>query len=107
VLLGALREFEATEDVLELEPGDTLLLYTDGVTDTPGEGRRFGYERLMDIMRAAGPEPASVLEAIDHALGEFQVGSAVDDRAMLVLRYTGDRTPALKLTPGKPILRSS
>jgi PAS domain S-box-containing protein len=106
VLLGAVSDFEADEDELELEPGDTLLLYTDGVTDTPGEADRFGHERLMEIMLEAGPEPERVIERIVGALREFQVGSTVDDRAMLVLRYTGDRTAALKVSSGRPILRS-
>ena len=30
------------EHTVELEPGDTVVLYTDGVTDTPGETDRFG-----------------------------------------------------------------
>jgi PAS domain S-box-containing protein len=107
VLLGALGEFEGEEETLELAPGDTLMLYTDGVTDTPGVTDRFGHERLMAIMRDAGPTPNDVLERVDAALRDFQAGSAVDDRAMLVLRYSGALTPALKLSQGRPILRSS
>jgi serine phosphatase RsbU (regulator of sigma subunit) len=92
VLLGALREFEATEDAFELEPGDTLLLYTDGVTDTPGAGERFGHRRLMEILRAGDPDPERVLERVERALSEFQQSRATtDDRALLVLRYTGAR----------------
>ena len=106
-LLGAIEGFEAGEVELDLEAGDTLLLYTDGVTDTPGEHDRFGHVRLMEILRAAGPEPASVLERVETALREFQTGSAIDDRAILVLRYAGDRSPALKIRSGKPILRST
>jgi PAS domain S-box-containing protein len=106
-LLGALENFEAEEAELELETGDTLLLYTDGVTDTPGEHDRFGHVRLMDIMRAAEPDPATVLERVEAALREFQTGSAVDDRAILVLRFAGERTPALKIRSTRPILRSS
>jgi GAF domain-containing protein len=93
VLLGAVSEFDAEEDVLEIEPGDTLLLYTDGVTDTPGAEERFGHQRLMEILAEPESEPARVLERIERALRDFQSGSAVDDRAMLVLRYTGDRAP--------------
>ncbi len=106
-LLGAIDGWEAEELELELESGDTLLLYTDGVTDTPGEHDRFGHVRLMEILRAAGPEPATVLEHVERALREFQTGSAIDDRAILVLRYAGDRSPALKIRSGKPILRST
>jgi sigma-B regulation protein RsbU (phosphoserine phosphatase) len=106
-LLGAIDEFEAEQVELQLEAGDTLLLYTDGVTDTPGEHERFGHLRLMEILRYAGPEPAAILEDVERALREFQTGSAVDDRAILVLRFVGDRTPALKIRASKPILRSS
>ncbi len=106
-LLGAIDRFEAEETELDLESGDILLLYTDGVTDTPGEHDRFGHVRLMEILRAAGPEPATVLEHVENALREFQTGSAIDDRAILVLRYAGDRSPALKIRSGKPILRST
>jgi hypothetical protein len=63
--------------------------------------------RLMEILQAAGPDPATVLEHVETALREFQTGSAVDDRAILVLRYVGDRTPALKIPATKPILRST
>jgi serine phosphatase RsbU (regulator of sigma subunit) len=106
-LLGAIDRFEAEETELELETGDILLLYTDGVTDTPGERDRFGHVRLMEILRGAGPEPAAVLDDVERALREFQTGSAIDDRAILVLRYAGDRSPALKIRSGKPILRST
>jgi len=105
-LLGAIDEFEAEETVLDLETGDTLLLYTDGVTDTPGERDRFGHVRLMQILRDSEADPATVLEHVERALREFQTGSAVDDRAILVLRFTGVRTPALKVRSAKPMLGS-
>ena len=71
-----------------------MLLYTDGVTDTPGAGDRFGHERLSAILqRRARSETGEVLERIEAALREFQAGTAVDDRAMLVLRFTGERKP--------------
>src|SRR4051812_45305589 len=101
-LLGAIEEFQAEELELDLQIGDTLLLYTDGVTDTPGERDRFGHLRLMEILRAAGPDPAAILEDVENALREFQTGSAVDDGAILVPRFAGDRAPALKIRPPKP-----
>jgi PAS domain S-box-containing protein len=109
VLLGAVAEIDVSEYAFELEPGDIMLLYTDGVTDTPGEGERFGHRRLMKILGTGEPDPGRVLDRIERALGEFQTGSAMDDRAMLVLRYTGDREPVaggLSRSSSRPQSRS-
>jgi PAS domain S-box-containing protein len=89
VLLGAIAGQSYAEHSVTAQPGDTLLLYTDGVTDTPGAGGRFGHERLAALLDAAPQGPAEILERIEAALQEFQAGTAVDDRAMLVLRFTG------------------
>jgi serine phosphatase RsbU (regulator of sigma subunit) len=96
VLLGAIGGQAYPEVTVTVAAGDTLLLYTDGVTDTPGAGERFGHERLSAILDAAPGEPDAVLDRIEAALREFQAGTAVDDRAMLVLRFIGpaDELPA-------------
>jgi serine phosphatase RsbU (regulator of sigma subunit) len=89
VLLGVEGEDEWSETVVEIEPGDTLLFYTDGVTETPGEGTRFGDARLRDAVARAGEAPEEVLSEIERALREFQSGATLDDRAMLALRFVG------------------
>jgi PAS domain S-box-containing protein len=89
VLLGAVAAQSYAEHAVTAQPGDTLLLYTDGVTDTPGARERFGHERLTALLDAAPQDPAEILERIEGALREFQAGTTVDDRAMLVLRFTG------------------
>jgi serine phosphatase RsbU (regulator of sigma subunit) len=96
VLLGAVGGQAYPEETVTVAPGDTLLLYTDGVTDTPGADERFGHERLSAILDAAPGAPDAVLDRIEAALREFQAGTAVDDRAMVVLRYAGaaDELPA-------------
>ena len=38
---------------MTLEPGDVLVLYTDGVIDTRGAHERFGEERLLETLRHA------------------------------------------------------
>jgi GAF domain-containing protein len=91
VLLGAVSDRSFTEQTVDLEPGDTVLLYTDGVTDTPGAADRFGHERLAEILTDAPEDPGEILERIEAALRNFQAGTAIDDRAMLVLRFTGAR----------------
>ena len=91
VLLGVEGQDEWTETVAQLTPGETLLFYTDGVTETPGERGRFGDARLRDAMARARETPEELLTEIDDALREFQAGVTLDDRAMLVLRFVGAR----------------
>jgi PAS domain S-box-containing protein len=89
VLLGVAGEDDWTETVVELAPGETLLFFTDGVTETPGGGSRFGDERLRDAVARAGEAPDDVLSEIDRALRDFQSGVTLDDRAMLAMRFVG------------------
>jgi PAS domain S-box-containing protein len=89
VLLGIEADGDWAETAVDIAPGDTLLFYTDGVTETPGEGTRFGEVRLRDAVARAGDSPEDVLAEIERALREFQSGAAIDDRAMLAMRFFG------------------
>lgn len=88
-LLGAFPKLGLTESRVDLEPGDQLVLYTDGVTDAtdPG-GRRFGDERLRDVVRRHRTGTAEELVgAVDRSVIRFQGdAAAADDLALLVLR---------------------
>jgi GAF domain-containing protein len=89
LLLGAVAEYpDADEVTVAVEAGDTLLLYTDGVTDTPGVDSRFGEARLRAAVDAAPGEPAALLAAVSRALDAFAHGTGLDDRAMLALNRT-------------------
>jgi len=59
-----------TEEVgLELEPGDALVLYTDGVTEARLDGSLFGELRLIDTLRAhAGQSAEAIVTAVRRAL---------------------------------------
>jgi PAS domain S-box-containing protein len=89
LLLGITGAARWEQSEIELHPGDTLLFYTDGVTDTPSGGERFGEQRLLDALPDAPAEPREIIGAVQTALREFQVGDVVDDRAMLALRLVG------------------
>ena len=89
LLLGAVDDYgEVALATVALAPGDTLLLFTDGVTDTPGVEDRFGDDRLQAAVEAAPAEPAELLHAVSAALDEFAHGFGQDDRAMLALQRT-------------------
>ena len=76
---------------LTLGPGDTLVLYTDGVVDArPVGGERFGEDRLRAAVdAAAGGSAEAVATAVDEAVAAFEPDLQRDDRAIVVLRVTG------------------
>jgi PAS domain S-box-containing protein len=73
---------------LSLRPGDTLVLYTDGVVDARSAGgERFGEDRLRAAVdAAAGRTAEDVATAVDEAVGAFEPDRQRDDRAIVVLR---------------------
>jgi PAS domain S-box-containing protein len=86
-LLGAFPHGAWVDTPLPIETGETLVLFTDGVTDTRGASERFGIERLEALLAAAGGIDADVLASrIDDALLTFQDGAQRDDVALLVLQ---------------------
>ena len=92
-LLGAFESGRWPETAVRLAPGDSLVLYTDGVTDTRSRTERFGTDRLADVLaHATDLEPDEVANSIDEALHAFEDGPQRDDVALLVLRASGDPT---------------
>jgi PAS domain S-box-containing protein len=91
VLLGIDGDEDWTEATVTLSPGDTVLFYTDGVTETPGDAARYGEVRLHEAMAHAGDGPVALVAEIERSLRDFQSGTAVDDRAMVALRFVGVR----------------
>ena len=75
----------------QLEPGDRLLLYTDGVTDIQSPaGEFFGVERLTDLLSAnlvAGLPAAETMRRLVRALLEHQQGQLRDDATLLALEW--------------------
>jgi sigma-B regulation protein RsbU (phosphoserine phosphatase) len=84
---GVFEEAAFTETRLHLAPGDTLLLYTDGLTEARADGGLFGEARLLETVRALAASPASVLAQSLYAKAiDFAGGSLHDDVALLVVR---------------------
>jgi serine phosphatase RsbU (regulator of sigma subunit) len=92
--LGVLQDIPIEERAVSLEPGDYLILYTDGVTDALSpEGLLFDSDHLyQNIWEAAfgdnqePPSAQAMLKAIDAALQAFSRGiPPSDDSTMLIL----------------------
>jgi PAS domain S-box-containing protein len=84
-LLGALPGPVPTEMTLILEPGDVLVLYTDGVTEARGPDGQLGEAGLAIALAHAEPGAAAVAEAIEHRAVEVQDGRPSDDIAVLAI----------------------
>ncbi|QJY48778.1 SpoIIE family protein phosphatase [Pseudonocardia broussonetiae] len=70
-----------------LGPGDTLLVYTDGVTERRRGREQFGSERLLAAAAAAAGQPAAqVVEAVRAAVERFSDRPRDDDIALLAVR---------------------
>ncbi len=93
-LLGAFPGAVPQELVELLGPGDALVLYTDGITESRGHDELFGEERLAAVAAAhaaAGAE--EMADAVLAAADAFRTGPAEDDVALLVLRFEGGDAP--------------
>lgn len=81
---------EVGEEILE--PGDRLLLYTDGVVEAYDRGgERFGVERLVDLAErcaAAGMPGPETLRRLAHTVLAHQDGPPSDDATLLLLEWS-------------------
>ena len=81
-------------DETELTPGDTLVIYSDGVTEAHNlAGEEFGEARLVEVLERYSRGSAEiVLEQIISAVKEFALGAEqYDDVTALVVKYTGPK----------------
>jgi PAS domain S-box-containing protein len=83
-LLGAFPDGTWSPAEVRLAPGEALVLYTDGVTDTRGPDGRLGSQRLQELLTQIGPcDVEDIAERLDERLVAF--GEQRDDVALLVL----------------------
>ena len=86
-MLGVRTDLEFPEDRVVLAPGDSFVLFTDGLTEARGPGRElFGMERLAGALTAASDVPAqAALETAWQAVSDFRDGAPASDDATLLI----------------------
>jgi sigma-B regulation protein RsbU (phosphoserine phosphatase) len=90
---------------LQIEPGELVFLYTDGVTDAMDQhGEQLGIERVQEAIQEARGQPVGQIQdnvlakVYAHALGQLQV----DDISLVFLAQELER-PEKKKEPERPL----
>ena len=86
--LGMFLETEYSATRVQLEAGDTLFLYTDGLSEASNESDEYGVDRVMSLVgRQAARQPAEMIAAcLDDVRAFTNGGPGFDDLTMLAVR---------------------
>jgi sigma-B regulation protein RsbU (phosphoserine phosphatase) len=90
-VLGILSAIEYKEYRTHLDAGDTLVIYSDGVSEaTRTDGEEFETDRLSEVATLNRSRPAQeILAAVNRAVAEFTAGAPQsDDITLIVARRT-------------------
>jgi sigma-B regulation protein RsbU (phosphoserine phosphatase) len=87
-MLGAFARWTCKESAVDLRRGDTLIVYSDGVTEAGIErGEDFGEDRLIETLRALqGQTAAEIVKGINDAVSRYSGASRTDDVTVVALR---------------------
>ncbi len=92
-VLGAFDDVRWSLSELTIEPGQQLVVVTDGITEARGDTDRFGEERLRAELAGTG-NPAHAVQRLEAALRAFTAGALDDDAAILAVSRAADAPPA-------------
>ena len=86
-VLGVFPDSQYTQGEIQLQSGDRLLLYTDGITEAQNpDGWDFGEDRLRELLTAGANESAAELrDRIMEAVNDFSKGEVYDDATLMIV----------------------
>lgn len=86
-VIGAFAHWQGSAGCARLDPGDLLVVYSDGVTEAPRGEEEFGERRLIEELAAAdGNPPSDIMAGILRRVDDFSRGAHADDLTLLVAR---------------------
>jgi len=90
-IIGAFAGMSYTEEETYLQKGDSLVLYTDGVTEARHDEEFYGEERLIDFLTQAQEIPVKEIpQAIYNDIVAYSGGKLLDDIAILAISLAGE-----------------
>ncbi|HEX4456909.1 MAG TPA: PP2C family protein-serine/threonine phosphatase, partial [Polyangia bacterium] len=92
--IGIFDEATYEQTTLQLEPGDALVICTDGVLEATDEGgEQFGFDRLELSLSSGSSRPKDVADRLQRDLREHVADAPQsDDLTLIVLGVTGEAT---------------
>jgi len=89
-ILGVIPDPPLPDREFVLAPGDTMVLYTDGVTEAGSRSDPIGERGLAELLSThAGADPERLLDAVEEAVVTAQPGEPRDDIALLAIAVDG------------------
>jgi sigma-B regulation protein RsbU (phosphoserine phosphatase) len=85
-LVGVLDELDFDDHTVRLGPEDTLVLYTDGVTEARRDGEFYGEDRLCEVLAVEATDATTRVDTLLDEVLEFQRGRTRDDIAIVAVR---------------------
>jgi phosphoserine phosphatase RsbU/P len=89
--LGLFSDFEVEKETIRLKKNDTIILYTDGITEAfNGQREMFGVDRLDGALHGCSGAPDCIVDSVHAALYKH-TGSMTraDDQTLVAIRYKG------------------
>jgi sigma-B regulation protein RsbU (phosphoserine phosphatase) len=87
-IIGAFEEIEVRDGSECLGPGETLVLYTDGITEAHCADGLFGEERLIRALSLADVDPVEMPATLIAAIESYPDAVLPDDAALLCLQLS-------------------
>src|SRR5208283_3324278 len=86
--LGIMHDWAYDECKQQLQLGDQIIFYTDGVTEASNpEGKQFGTDRLDRVLENCSLQASALLKTVLRSVEDFANGNpADDDRTVIVAR---------------------
>jgi len=103
-VIGGIEDSVYSEYEIQLEPGDKLFLYTDGVPEaSDADHQLFGNERMLDALnKDPSASVEGILQNVQIAVNDFvKDAEQFDDLTMLCLEYKGNKKDSSKIKKRK------